>query len=58
MFRDIEEILSSQQTMLQRSGKDGANIDREKLGAIFRRQLTRVERTMAARANVQVLHVR
>jgi hypothetical protein len=38
MDREISEVLASQRTMLDRSGKEGARLDEESLGREFSRQ--------------------
>ncbi len=58
MHRDIDEILASQKTMLNRTGRKGTDMDDEQLARVFRKQLDRVQRTAANRPNVSVLNVR
>jgi hypothetical protein len=46
MQRDLNEVLHSQETMLQRADKRGAQLPREQLKAIFSKQLLQVEKLM------------
>ena len=57
MRRKMEEILSSQKTMLQRSGKPTDAIGDDKMAALFRKHLIQVEKWISEQPNVQVLYV-
>jgi tetratricopeptide (TPR) repeat protein len=46
MERDLDEVLASQQTMLSRQGRQGANLDRDRLAAVFQEQLQKVHRAI------------
>ena len=49
MERDLEEVLASQQTMLNRQGRRGANLERGRLADVFKEQLWKVHRAIDAR---------
>ncbi len=49
MERDLEEVLASQRTMLQRQGKTGTDLSLSRLRQVFARQWQQVQRTLAAR---------
>ena len=60
MQRDLEEVLASQHTMLQRQGRQGANLKRGRLADVFAEQLREVfgfieERTISC---LRVQHAR
>ena len=57
MRRKMEEILASQKTMLQRSGKPTDAISDDKMAALFRKHLIQVEKWISEQPNVQVLYV-
>jgi len=57
MRRKMDEILASQKTMLQRSGRPADAIGDEKMAALFRKHLSRVEKWLGEQPNVQVLYV-
>ncbi len=57
MRRNMDEILASQKTMLQRSGKPMDAISDEKMAALFRKHLSQVEKWLSEQPNVQVLYV-
>lgn len=46
MQRDLSEVIRSQRTMLQRSGKQGARLSDEQLVSVFSKQLLDVEKTL------------
>ena len=46
MERDLEEVLASQQTMLDHQGRQGANLDRGRLADVFKEQLRKVHRSI------------
>ncbi|MGE3243662.1 MAG: sulfotransferase family protein [Pirellulales bacterium] len=56
MQRDLSEVISSQRTMLDRSGKQGARLTHEQLANVFSKQIDKVDRIIAAR-NMPVLRV-
>lgn len=49
MARDLEEVVASQHTMLQRQGKTGTDLSPARLRQVFSRQLEHVRRTLAVR---------
>ena len=49
--RDLEEVVDSQQAMLQRSGNAGAALSRVELIAAYRRQLEEVKLWIAGQLN-------
>lgn len=57
MKRDIEEILNSQEKMLQRLGKPGGNVPREKLTRLYTKHFSEIEQWLAAHPSFQVLYV-
>lgn len=56
MERDIEEVLDSQQTMLDRLGREGARLSRERLSRNLQEQVTRVKALLRVR-QIPVLYV-
>jgi tetratricopeptide (TPR) repeat protein len=57
MERDLEEVLASQQTMLNHQGRQGANLERGRLADVFKEQLRKVHRAIDDR-NISCLVVR
>jgi len=57
MERDLEEVLASQQTMLDHQGRQGANLERGRLADVFKEQLRKVHRAIDDR-NISCLVVR
>ena len=57
MRRNIDEVLASQKTMLERSGKQGAKISDEKLAALFKTQLEKFDHWIETRKNFSILPV-
>jgi len=57
MRRKMEEILASQKTMLQRSGKRTDAVSDETMATLFRKHLSQVEKWLSEQPNVQVLYV-
>ena len=57
MDRDLEEVLASQETMLNRQGRQGANLERGRLAEVFTEQLRKVRRSIDDR-NISCLVVR
>jgi hypothetical protein len=57
MERDLEEVLASQQTMLNRQGRRGANLERGRLADVFKEQLRKVHCAIDDR-NISCLVVR
>ncbi len=56
MQRDLSEILSSQRTMLLRSGKQGARLADEQLKNLFSKQLLCIDKMLEAR-EIQLLRI-
>jgi hypothetical protein len=56
MKRDIDEILASQRTMLQRKG-NRSDINDEELGKLFNRHLEEIENWFAVQKNIHVLYI-
>ena len=56
MRRTMTEILSSQRTMLERTGQ-GTDVVDEEMGALFTRHLGEIEQWLAAHKNFEVLYV-
>ncbi len=57
MNRALPEVIASQQAMLVRSGKTGANLPPEKMASIFAGQLAQTSRWLAAQPNFETLAV-
>jgi predicted AlkP superfamily phosphohydrolase/phosphomutase/tetratricopeptide (TPR) repeat protein len=57
MRRDLDEILTSQDAMLARQGREGANLPPEKLRAVFAGQVEEIEHGLASRPDVETLFV-
>ena len=57
MRRNTDEVLASQKTMLERSGKQGAKISDEKLAELFKDQLEKFDHWIAERKNFSILSV-
>ena len=57
MRRDLNEVLASQQVMLERQGRSGADLSPDRLAEVFQSQLRRVEGWLAAQPNVVTLDV-
>jgi hypothetical protein len=55
MERDLCEVLASQRAMLERQGREGANLSAAQLRAVFENQLRRVKSWLAAQGNVETL---
>ena len=56
--RDLREVVKSQATMLERSGKPGGGLPPERLMAVYGQQLATVHAWLAARPNFRVHVVR
>lgn len=57
MRRDMDEVLASQERMLERRGEPTRSTDHERLGQLFAEDLRRVESWADERANVACLEV-
>jgi hypothetical protein len=57
MRRNVDEIIASQEVMLQRSGKAGERVDGGRLAEIYGRQLRDVGAWLEAQPNFSVLSV-
>ena len=55
--RRLEEVVRSQSTMLERSGRAGGGLASERLMAVYAQQLAQVKAWLAARPNFAVLEV-
>jgi len=49
MARSLEEVVASQRTMLERQGRKGAALEKERLAEVFGGQLKKVQTTIAER---------
>lgn len=56
MKRDLAEVVASQQVMLQRAGKAGAQMPREKLIAVYTSQYRKIEAWLAEQPNFRTLY--
>jgi hypothetical protein len=57
MQRNLDEVLASQKTMLERSNTEGANVTDEKLTEVFTRQLAKFDDWIATRKEFRILRV-
>jgi hypothetical protein len=57
MMRKIEEILTSQRTMLNRQGKQGASLSIDRLASIFQSQLSQCADWLRKQSNFSVLEI-
>jgi hypothetical protein len=57
MARKLEEVLASQRTMLNRSGKAANRISDEQMQSLFRREVEELQRWAAAQAHIGLLAV-
>ncbi|MDQ2745415.1 MAG: sulfotransferase family protein [Chloroflexota bacterium] len=55
--RKLEEVVASQETMLQRNGKDASAVDEAQLVDIYRRQLKQFDAWIESRPNFSILYV-
>ena len=55
MRRDLDEVVASQQVMLQRLGKSGAKLDSTEMARVFQRQLDTIEAWLAAQPSFSVM---
>jgi hypothetical protein len=58
MRRDLNEVVSSQQKMLQRRGEPGAGLDVAEMARVFQRQLEKVETWLAAQPSFSVMFLK
>ncbi len=58
MKRDMEEMLASQRTMLDRLGRKGASVSSEKMAELYEKHLRNVENWLAKQNNIDVLYVK
>lgn len=57
MERPLDQVIASQQLMLQRRATEGATVSNEQLRAIFTSELGRVKNWLAAQNNFKLLEV-
>jgi hypothetical protein len=57
MRRKLEEVVASQNVMLERSGKDGGGLPDAKLLEVFRAEIDKSNRWLAEQPNFKVLYV-
>lgn len=57
MNRAVDEVLRSQATMLQRSGRSGGNLPPDRMKHLFENQLTTVKKWLAERSRFATLDV-
>ena len=55
--RNLQEVLASQRTMLERRDESGGDASDEEMAKLFAAHLTKVERQLAARPNCEVLYI-
>jgi len=58
MRREMKEMLASQKVMLQRLGRQGANVGDEEMVEKFEKHLRNVERWLANHPNIDVLYMK
>lgn len=56
--REMREVLVSQQKMLKRSGKTGANVEDDKLERLFVSHLSQFDKWIAEKENFSILYIR
>ncbi len=57
MRRKLEEVIASQNVMLERSGKEGGGLSDDKLIEVFRAEIDRSNRWLAEQPNFEVLYI-
>ena len=57
MRRDLQEVLASQQQMLERSGREGSALSAEHLAEVFAGQLQKIDRWLCGQRQIDTLHV-
>lgn len=57
MERDLDEVLTSQQTMLGRLGKQGADLAPDKLRSVFAQQLQQIRTWVRSQTNLRLISV-
>ena len=57
MLRPLEEVVASQQVMLERRGTKGANVSRDQLQKIFVNELQQVKSWLAAQVNFDSIEI-
>ncbi len=57
MRRKMQQVLASQQTMLERQSRQGSALPAEKLGQIFADQLDKIAAYLDQQSNIRVLYV-
>ncbi len=57
MKRRLEEVIASQNVMLERRGKAGGSLSDEQLLATFRKEIEKVEQWLAEQPNFETLYV-
>ncbi len=57
MRRDADEVVSSQQAMLERRGEQGATLSPQAMAATFERELERCDKWLAGQSGIRVLNV-
>jgi hypothetical protein len=58
MERDLEEVIASQNAMLARQGRRGAELDHAKLNETYAKHLERINTQLARRRDLRILKVR
>lgn len=57
MRRKLEEVIASQNVMLDRSGKQGGGLSDDKLLAVFRAEIDKSNKWLAEQPNFEVLYI-
>ena len=57
MRRNLDEVLRSQDVMLQRSGKQGGDLDHQQLIRVFRAHLDKCDQWLTAQPNFRAVYV-
>lgn len=55
--RALQEVVTSQARMLERSGRPGGGLGAERMAGVYRQELLRVERLLASRPGMRVLRI-
>ena len=57
MRRKLEEVIASQNVMLERSGKEGGGLSDEKLLGVFRAEIDKSNKWLAEQPNFEILYI-
>ena len=57
MRRKVEEVLASQRTMLEHRGEPAEQVSDERMAALYRKHVQRIEAWLSEQPNIEVLYV-